>query len=151
MRRTKLDKKTLEGCLDCACLSFRQASRLVTQLFDNSLMPVGLLSTQLPVLVVVNLHSPIAITRLASILIMDRTTLTKNLKPLHAKGYIRTIRGEDKRKTLLELTPQGQAILVKSYPLWCQAQKQIVNGLGPDQWSLVRDKLGQVVRIASGR
>src|ERR1700677_4114610 len=92
LARTKLDKKTLEGCLDCACLSFRQAARMVTQLFDEALIPVGLLSTQLPVLIVVNLQSPVTITRLASILIMDRTTLTKNLKPLLAKGYIRTVR-----------------------------------------------------------
>jgi DNA-binding MarR family transcriptional regulator len=149
--RTRLDKKTLEGCLDCACLSFRQASRMVTQLFDEALVPVGLLSTQLPVLIVINLHNPITITRLASMLIMDRTTLTKNLKPLLTKGYIRTVHSEDKRKTLLELTPHGEALLVKSYPLWRRAQKQIVEGLGSDQWDIVRDKLGQVVRIASGR
>lgn len=151
MKRPKLDKKTLEACLECACLSFRQASRMVTQLFDDALLPVGLLSTQLPVLIVVNLHSPITITRLASILIMDRTTLTKNLKPLQSKGYIRTVRSDDKRKTLLALTPQGEALLVKSYPLWRTAQRQIVEGLGHDQWDVVKDKLGQVVRIAAGR
>jgi DNA-binding MarR family transcriptional regulator len=151
MKQTKLTKKTLTDCLDCACLSFRQTSRMVTQLFDDSLASVGLLSTQLPVLILVSLHSPITISRLASMLIMDRTTLTKNLKPLHAKGYIRTVRSDDKRKTLLELTPEGETILHKSYPLWRQAQKRIVDGLGADQWSLVRDKLTQVIQIAARR
>jgi DNA-binding MarR family transcriptional regulator len=151
MKKKRLDKKTLEGCLECACLSFRQASRMVTQLFDDALMPVGLLSTQLPVLIVLSLYRPLTITRLAAMLVMDRTTLTKNLKPLVAKGYVRSVKGEDKRKTLLDLTAQGEAVLVKSYPLWRSAQKQIVEGLGSDQWEVVREKLGQVVRIAATR
>ncbi len=144
--------------LQCACLSFRQASRMVTQLFDDALVPVGLLSTQLPVLIVLNLHSPLTITRLASMLIMDRTTLTKNLKPLQAKGYIRTVRSDDKRKTLLELTPQGEALLVKSYPLWRTPRKRSSRGWAPTSGKLSArssaggaDRLGEIKkRISCG-
>jgi DNA-binding MarR family transcriptional regulator len=151
MKKEKLDKATLEGCLQCACLSFRQASRTVTQFFDNALASVGLLSTQLPVLILLGLYSPLTITRLAKLLVMDRTTLTKNLKVLQAKSYIKAITAKDKRKTLLTLTSKGEAMLAKAHPLWQRAQKRIVEGLGPDQWETVRERLGQVIEIAGNR
>jgi DNA-binding MarR family transcriptional regulator len=151
MKQKKLDNRTLEGCLQCACLTFRQASRMVTQLFDEALVPVGLLSTQLPVLILLSLYSPLTISRLANLLIMDRTTLTKNLKPLQARGLIKQVPNKDKRKTLLKLTAKGEAMLVKSYPLWQRAQKQVVEGLGSDQWEVMRNRLSQVVQIAGTR
>jgi DNA-binding MarR family transcriptional regulator len=151
MKRKKIDSDALEQCLDCACLSFRQASRTVTQLFDEMLVPVGLLSTQLPVLVLLAYHGPLTISRLAALLVMDRTTLTRILKPLQAKDYIRTISTTDKRKNLLELAPKGHEVLVEAYPLWQKAQARIVHGLKPGQWKSVRRQLGKVVQIASQR
>jgi DNA-binding MarR family transcriptional regulator len=124
---------------------------MVTQLFVEALVPVGLLSTQLPVLILLSLYSPLTISRLANLLIMDRTTLTKNLKPLQARGLIKQVPNKDKRKTLLKLTAKGEAMLVKSYPLWQRAQKQVVEGLGSDQWEVMRNRLSQVVQIAGTR
>jgi DNA-binding MarR family transcriptional regulator len=151
MKKKKIDATALKECLDCACLSFRQASRMVTQLFDEALVPVGLLSTQLPVLVLLAHYGPLTISRLAALLVMDRTTLTRILKPLQARGYIRTISTTDKRKNLLELAPKGYEILVEAYPLWQKAQAQIVHGLKPGEWKSVRQQLGEVVQIASRR
>jgi len=150
-KKKKLDRATLEASLDCACLSFRQASRMVTQLFDDALMPVGLLSSQLPILIVLALYSPLTITRLATMLVMDRTTLTKNLKVLKSRGLIREVPDKDRRKTLLELTAKGEALLVKSHPLWLKAQQRIVDGFGPGHWQVIRKELNQAVQIASSR
>jgi DNA-binding MarR family transcriptional regulator len=146
-----LDPRALEGCLDCACLSLRQASRMVTQLFDDALVPVGLLSTQLPVLVVLALYGPLTISRLASLIIIDRTTLTRNLKPLQAKGYIQIVSTSDKRKKLLEISQKGRQVIADAYPLWKKVQGQIVQGLRPGHWKAVREQLGQLVQIASKR
>jgi DNA-binding MarR family transcriptional regulator len=151
MTKKKLDPVTLEKCLDCACLSFRQASRMVTQLFDDALVPVGLVSTQLPILILLALYGPLTVSRLATMLVMDRTTLTRVLKPLQSKNLIRSVPTTDKRKHMLEITPKGQAILVEAHPLWQKAQGQIVQGLTPDKWNMVRQQLGQVVQIAGGR
>ena len=151
MSKKKLDPDTLEKCLDCACLSFRQASRSVTQLFDDVLVPVGLVSTQLPVLVVAGLYGPLTISRIAALLLMDRTTLTRVLKPLQSKGYLRSVATTDKRKNMLELTAKGHEILVQAHPLWQKAQGQIVQGLKPKEWKAVKQQLGQVVQIAGGR
>lgn len=151
MTKKKLDSLTLAKCLDCACLSFRQASRTVTQLFDDALVPVGLVSTQLPVLVVLGVYGPLTVSRVAALLLMDRTTLNRVLKPLQVRGYVRTISTTDKRKNMLELTSKGHEIIVAAHPLWQKAQEQIVQGLKPKQWNLIRQQLGQVVQIASGR
>lgn len=149
--KKKLDPATLEKCLDCACLSFRQASRMVTQLFDDTLVPVGLLSTQLPVLVVLAVYGPLTISRLAAMLVMDRSTLTRILKPLQARKYVQIVTTTDKRKSLLKLTAKGSDIIAEAYPLWEKAQGQIVQGLKPNQWKTVRAQLGQVVQIAGRR
>src|SRR5580765_2078802 len=105
MSKKKIDSATLEKCLECACLTFRQASRVVTQLFDEVLLPTGLFSTQLPVLVLLGVHGPMSITRLAELLVMDRTTLTRNLKPLLKKDYLAPVPTRDKRVSLFKLTP----------------------------------------------
>jgi DNA-binding MarR family transcriptional regulator len=151
VKARKLDPATLESCLDCACLSFRQAARTVTQLFDESLVPVGLLSTQLPILILLALNDSLAVTRLANLLVMDRTTLTKNLKPLYKRGLVRTITGPDRRKTLLRITPEGEALVAQAHPYWRKAQMQIVEGLGTGQWKQMRNRLGRVVRVAGNR
>ena len=149
--KKNLPTHSLENCLDCACLSLRQASRMVTQLFDDALVPVGLLSTQLPVLVVLALHGPLTISRLASLIIIDRTTLTRNLKPLQDRDYVRTVATNDKRKNLLEISPKGRQVIADAYPLWQKAQGQIVQGLRPGDWKQVRAQLGQLVQIAGKR
>jgi DNA-binding MarR family transcriptional regulator len=151
MPKRKINPDSLKQCLECACLSFRQASRMVTQLFDEALVPVGLLSTQLPVLVLLAYYGPLTISRLAELLVMDRTTLTRILKPLQARNYIETVSTTDKRKTLLKLTPKGHDMIMDAYPLWQKAQGQIVHGLKPKKWKTMREQLGQVVQIASRR
>lgn len=148
MPKKKLDNRSLEKCLDCACLSLRQATRTVTQLFDDALMPVGLLSTQLPILVLLALYGPLTISRLATVMVVDRTTLTRNLKPLQARGYVETVSTMDRRKNLLGVTPGGESLIADAYPLWEKAQKQIVQGLRPEHWKTVRQQLAQIVKIA---
>jgi DNA-binding MarR family transcriptional regulator len=151
MSKKRLEPETLEKCLGSACLSFRQAYRAVSQLFDDALVPVGMPSAQLPVLIVAAVYGPLTITRLANLLVIDRTTLTRIIKPLQTKGYLRSIATPDKRKNMLELTPKGHEILVEAYPLWLKAQEQIVLGLKPKNWEMVKYQLGQVVKIANAR
>ncbi len=124
---------------------------MVTQLFDQTLVPIGLLSTQLPVLVLLALHGPLTVSQLAELLVMDRTTVTRISKPLRVKKYLKTASATDKRKSLFEITPKGRGKLIEAYPLWQKAQGQIVEGLKPGEWKLMRQRLGQVVQIANRR
>ena len=72
----------------CACLNVRKAARAITQLFDEVLQPTGLRSTQFPLLVTVALLGEAPVTQLAEELVMDRTTLARNLKPLESQGLL---------------------------------------------------------------
>jgi DNA-binding MarR family transcriptional regulator len=151
MRKKEFAREDVEEYLACACLSLRQAARVTAQLFDDALVPVGLLSSQLPILALLSLYGPLTISRLAALLVMDRTTLTRTLKPLQAKNYIRPIATADKRKNLLELTPQGYQVVVDSHPLWQKAQQQIVRGLKPTAWKTMQKLLGKIVQASGHR
>jgi len=114
----------------CAVFNLRKASRALTQLYETSLRPSGLRVTQFTLMVAVNLLGAITISRLAEAMVMDRTTLTRNLKLLEKKGFIKIIPGEDRRERVAVLTQLGRESLGKALPLWEAPQSEIVHGLG---------------------
>ena len=73
----------------CACFNLRKASRVVTQHFDEILKPSGLLITQFTILVAIAMAKSGTINELAERLVMDRTTLTRNLKPMEREGWLK--------------------------------------------------------------
>ncbi|MGH8659094.1 MAG: MarR family winged helix-turn-helix transcriptional regulator, partial [Gammaproteobacteria bacterium] len=91
----------------CACFNLRKATRAVTQLYDEVLRETGIRVTQLTLLVAAYLSGEIPISQMAEVLVMDRTTLTRNLKPLEAQGLIAIRSGADRREKLVTLTTRG--------------------------------------------
>ena len=140
--------KVLEVASFCACANLRKASRAVTQLYDESLQPSGLRATQYTLLVALSLTGSISITDLAQKLVMDRTTLTRNLTLLEHQGLVTIAPGTDQRTRLVTLTNQGLEAVAKSLPLWEQAQTRIVSGLGRDRWNTLLADLSDVVSLA---
>ena len=65
---------------------------------------------------------------------MDRTTLTRNLKPLERDGLIQIEPGQDQRERMVKLTEAGRDRLAQAFPLWQQAQVQVVEALGQQDW-----------------
>ncbi len=123
-----------EVASSCALLSLRKASRAVTQLYDAALSPSGLKGTQFSLLAAVVFAGEAPMTRLAEALVMDRTTLTRNLGPLKRAGLIESRRGKDHRTRVVAVTQRGRRILRKAYPLWEAAQITVVKGLGEKAW-----------------
>ncbi len=80
-------------------------------------------------------------TRLAEILVMDRTTLTRNLKPLEAKGWVETGRERDERVRLISITEAGRAVVAEATPHWRQAQARVKRALGEDRLAKLLDGL----------
>lgn len=119
----------------CACFNLRKASRVITQHFDEILKPSGLLVTQFTILVAVATVKSGTINELAELLVMDRTTLTRNLKPLEREGWLKSEPGQDQRTRVISLTANGEAILMKAFPLWKQAQCTVEEILGQQRWS----------------
>jgi DNA-binding MarR family transcriptional regulator len=126
--------KLAEEVPECTCLNLRKAARAVTQLFDGMLQPSGLRATQFSLLAAVHNTGSITIKQLAERLVMDRTTLTRNLKPLEKQEFITISSGKDRRTRLVALTEAGRQALMEALPLWEKAQGEVVNRLGSERW-----------------
>ncbi len=132
----------------CACSNVRKAARAVTQLYDEVLQPTGLRSTQFNLLVAVGLVGEAPVTQLAEALIMDRTTLARNLKPLESQGLLTIETGTDRRRHLVRLTERGRQALARALPYCEQAQHQLVTRLGQEQWHALRASLKATMTLA---
>jgi DNA-binding MarR family transcriptional regulator len=132
----------------CACLNVRRAARAVTQLYDRALAPTGLRATQLTLLVALERAGPVPFTRLADVLGMDRTTLTRNAGPLQRDGLLAQRPGSDRRVKLMRISDAGRRALAAAIPLWETAQRQITDGLGPGKWDATRRDLQRITSLA---
>lgn len=119
---------------DCLCFRVRKTARAVTQWYDSYLQPTGLRSTQFNLLVAIGLAQAVPVSRLAEVLVMDRTTLTRNLKPLESQGLVRIEPGEDRRVRVISITDRGLQVLQEALPQWRKAQEQIRLSLGESGW-----------------
>ena len=130
----------------CACHKVRTAARAVTRAYDEALRPVGLRATQMTVLVATAADDAMSITALAKVMGMDRSTLTRNLRPLEAEGLI-TLGNEGwRRSRTLEITRKGRARLREAVPLWEKAQQTLRGKLGDRRWDVIRKDLDDLIR-----
>jgi DNA-binding MarR family transcriptional regulator len=147
---TNLDAATLrEVARACACANLRRAARAVTQVFDDALAPSGLRATQFTLLVTSRLMGESTINELAEGMAMDRTTLSRNLKPLVRNGLLEVRPGEDGRTRLVRITPAGEQALEEAYPLWQQAQQEIVGVLGEERHEALLGDVAQAVSLVA--
>jgi len=133
----------------CICNNLRRAARLVTNYYDKLLEPAGLRVSQATVLVVLYLSGEQTINELAEQLELDRTTLTRNLKPLAHQGLLTIAPGSDQRTRVVALTPKGEAALLKVLPLWEQTQAYMVEGIGEANSSLLLTQLSQAADLTT--
>ena len=132
----------------CACLNLRKASRAVTQMYEERLREAGLKATQFTLLSAIHNLGPVSIGELADRIVMDQSTLTRNLRPLRRDGLIRIQPGTDRRVREVELTDAGRATREKALPLWRQAQKEITDKLGGERFARLLDDLSATVNAA---
>ena len=92
----------------CACATIRRTDRALTQFYNEVLAPSGLYITQFTLLATITEAAPVTINRLAKILVMDRTTFTRNLEVLAKQHLVRIEEGEDQRMRLVFLTQEGE-------------------------------------------
>ncbi len=140
---TSFDAYQISGA--CACFNLRKSARLVTQLYDRKLRTAGIRATQFTILVAIQAHAPIAIQSLSRIIVMDRTTLARNLKPLERRGLIAITPGPDRRVRLARLTSEGQSVLSQALPLWQAAQAEFSQKLGLANLETMLDILSETV------
>ena len=143
------ERADLADALDvCACFNFRKASRAVTQLYDEALQPSGLRSTQLVILLSAAVNPGLGISKLARELVMDASTLNRNLKPLEKRGLISVEDSKDGRRRLVTLTAKGQDAVESAVPLWNDAQSKLVAQFGSQRFKDLLKMMGNLVSMA---
>ena len=135
----------------CHATSLRKATRRISQLYDAVLAPCGLRCTQRSILIQIARHQAPALTELATILVIDRSALAQNLKPLEREGLIAvSVDPDDKRSRRVNLTQAGLDKLLESQALWEQAQQCFEKSLGPEQACELRELLARIAVLDYG-
>jgi DNA-binding MarR family transcriptional regulator len=130
---------------DCVCLAVRQAARHVTQFYDRFLAPSGLRTTQFSLLAKLQRQGPMTINALAADMVMDRTTLGRNILPLERDGLIRIEpAASDRRSKELHLTKRGEKRLEAAFKVWTKAQARFESTFGGARASDLRALLRAV-------
>ncbi|MBN8891023.1 MAG: MarR family transcriptional regulator [Acetobacteraceae bacterium SCN 69-10] len=121
----------------CLCLHVQRAARALARRFDEALRPLGLTNGQFSLLMSLNRPHPPGIGAVASLLAMDRTTLTAALKPLERRGLVAVAPDpRDRRGRLLALTATGRALLAQAVPIWQRTHAEVdalLDPGGPDR------------------
>jgi DNA-binding MarR family transcriptional regulator len=116
----------------CTLLRLRRTTRRVTQIYDHHLAPLGLRITQYSLLGRLVGQPPMPIGSFAEVMGMDRTTLTRNIRPLIRAGWVELVAGDDRRQRAIALTAEGKAMFRRAVPLWRQAETALRAAVGTD-------------------
>ncbi len=114
----------------CFCNNVRRADRALTRYYDSVLAAAGVRGTQLVALLTLADHGPLSMVRLGEELSIDHTTLSRNLRPLAAHGWIRVRTGKDRRTRTVALTAAGGRAARAAVPLWVTAQSRLIERFG---------------------
>ena len=111
---------------NCLCLQAQRAARALARRFDDALRPLGLTNGQFSLLMALNRPEPPPMAPVASLLAMDRTTLTAALKPLERRGLVAVEPDpRDRRGRRLRLTPEGRRLLTSAFPIWKETHEKV--------------------------
>jgi DNA-binding MarR family transcriptional regulator len=117
----------------CLCLHVQSAARALARRFDEALRPFGLTNGQFSLLMSLNRPEPPPMGPVASLLAMDRTTLTAALKPLERRGLVAVRRDPaDRRSRILSLTDKGHELLFRAVPMWETTHREVEQSVGGD-------------------
>jgi DNA-binding MarR family transcriptional regulator len=137
----------------CNGTALRKATRRVSQLYDEILAPCGLRSTQRSILVhIARGGGAPTMGELAAALVLDRSALAHNLKPLERDGLVVVaVDPADKRSRLIRLTREGEAKLAESTALWARAQHRFETAFGAEAARALRGSLAQIASAEFGQ
>ena len=126
----------------CLCFAAQRAARALARRFDEALSPLGLTSGQFSLLTSLNQPKPPSMGSIAALLVMDRTTLTANLKPLEQRAFVEiAIDPADRRVRRLILTPTGRRVLQSALPIWQETHGEIDRLVTPNDGKALRSGL----------
>jgi DNA-binding MarR family transcriptional regulator len=125
----------------CVCSALRAASRHVSQMYDDALAPLDLTITGYSLLAKID--------ELADAAVMDRSTLSRNLKPLLDATFIAVQPGADRRRKEFSLTPKGRSRLSAAYPRWREVQRRFKRLYGATESTALATLLGRALAVGA--
>lgn len=125
-----LDKEVLNPAEGCTCFRVRRLARRVTKIYEEALAPTGLSVTQYTILSMLRHVGPMSMSELSHRMGMDRTTLTRTLRPLEAMGHLSNTPEADRRQRRIAITEAGRVALRTAAPSWKRAQASVAAMLG---------------------
>ena len=145
MNRKTLNQKLINDVAGaCVCRKTRETARKISRMYDEMLQPAGIRTTQFTMLAAISVQGDATITELAAILGMDRTTLSRNLKPLERSGLIEVSEEGYRRARSTRITDKGVDVMEKALPLWSSAQDSMRKRLGNETWDRVQTDLNEI-------
>ena len=132
---------------NCACATLRKTSRAITQSYDDALRPFDLRTTQFTLLATLDKTGDVPLTKLAKNLGMDRTTLTRNLKPLIRRQMVMIENETDQRVRNVSLTNVGKQAVEQALPHWQSIQHEISQKLGSERWTDLLNDLNAMASV----
>lgn len=140
--------KNIDYTQICVCANLRKKTRLVTQFYDKLLQPTGLKVTQYSMLANIDLQQAVSISRLGEILLLDQTTITRNINLLKRNGYVDLTRDpQDARAKVITLTDKGVEKLNEAAPIWQDIQERIINDIGLENYNDFYETLKTIQKI----
>ena len=134
----------------CTNLKLRQLSRAVSRHYDAYVSATGLKNTQYSLLSHVQLLGPVRPSDLAAQMRLDLSTLSRNLQPLVALGWVSIGPGEDARSRLVEVTDAGRAKRSEGQRAWKQAQLALNARLGAERVAALHAMLDECLAVMDG-
>ena len=131
----------------CNCFYLRRAARLITRQYGETMKPAGLKSGQFSILACLSHHDSLTITELAKMMSLERTSLSRALRPMEKDNLISLSPAEYQRRRYVTLTAQGQAAYEQALPYWNKAQKEFAEQLGPEDIALLRKLLKRTADV----
>jgi DNA-binding MarR family transcriptional regulator len=117
---------------ECIAVRLRSLNRVVTNLYDDELRPLGLKTSQLNILIATATLGLARPARVCEILQLDASTLSRNVERMRTNGWLEVVPGEDARKQPFRLTPSGKRLIEKAFPAWKKAQRAASQLLGDE-------------------
>jgi len=133
----------------CISLDLRKANRVMSQIYDQYLSACGIKGTQFTILRATNVLGQTTNKQLQEVLVLDQTTLSRNLKPLLRDGFISAKEGDDRRVKVLTLTQDGYKMFEKADKQWQQAQTEVKEKLGEKNTALLHSLSNAIVSLKS--
>jgi DNA-binding MarR family transcriptional regulator len=116
----------------------------MTQFYDSYLSEHGIEAAQFALMMTVDAAEDKGQAAMGRVLGMDKTTLSRNLRVLRARGWAESVTGEDARRRSIVLTAKGRELLAKARPAWKKAQAEIRAGMSEREWNVMWESLRTV-------